>query len=60
MCLNRLIHRPIDLEQAPQMVGTTQRVHDGVGERARDAGLALHFESQLDERRVIVWQTGEP
>ena len=42
------------------MVGTTQRVHDGVGERARDAGLALHFESPLDERRVIVWQTGEP
>ena len=58
--LDGLIHRAVHLEQAAQVIRAAQRVDDGVGQLARDAGLALHLEPQLDERRVVVRQAREP
>jgi hypothetical protein len=43
MANERLIDRTIHLEQTAQMVGTSQSIDDRVGQRSRDAGLALHF-----------------
>ncbi len=44
----------VHLEQAAQVVGAAQSVDERVGQRARDAGLALHLAAELDQRRVVV------
>ena len=51
-----LVHRRVHLEQGAQVVGAAQGVDQRVGQRGRDARLALHLAAELDERWVVVGQ----